>query len=109
MKKILLAALAVIGGGSALAEIRAPELAVETTAGSIVLPSKPPSSIALAPCRGCTPMLVHTTERSLYYLNGQVVGLEELRRALAGHPNAFVVVIYDRKSGELRRLRASVR
>lgn len=107
--RAILAALAALSAGSALAEIRALELAVETTAGAIVLPSAPPSSVALTPCKGCSPMLVRTTERSRYFLNGEAVSLQTLKRALQARPNAFVVVIYDRKTGELRRLRASIR
>ncbi len=71
-------------------------------------PSQPPSSVVVTPCTGCTPVLVPTTVRSQYYVNGAEVGLEELRRALSGRPEAAVVVIYDKKSGELRRLRAFI-
>jgi hypothetical protein len=104
MKKIAaFAALAFLACGSAFAET-----AIETRAGSIVLPSKPPSSIAVAPCKGCPAMLVHTSERAEYFVNRQQVTLEELRRRLAGRPDAFVLVLYDKKTGQLRRLSASI-
>ncbi|MGQ0836091.1 MAG: hypothetical protein ACT4O5_14465 [Gammaproteobacteria bacterium] len=102
-----LAALAVAAAGAALAEIQIIELAIETTAGAVVLPSSPPSSVVVTPCPGCTPITVPTSVRSQYFIDREPVTLDELKRRLAGRPNAFVLIIYDKKTGELRRLRAS--
>lgn len=103
MKTAVFAALAFLAAQSTFAET-----AIETRAGSIVLPSKPPSSTAVTPCRGCRPMLVHTSASAQYFVNRQQVTLEEMRRRLAGRPDAFVLVLYDKKTGQLRRLSASI-
>jgi hypothetical protein len=102
MKTALFATLGLLAAQGVFGE------AIETRAGAIVLPSKPPSSIALKACNACTPMLVHTSERSQYYINRQEVSLEELRRRLTGRPDVFVLVLYDKKTGHLRKLSASI-
>jgi hypothetical protein len=93
----------------AAAEIQIIEDSVETTAEHVVLPSEPPSSLVVTPCRGCKPLLIPTSTRSQYFVDREPVGLTELKRALAARPKAFVHVVYDRKSGELRRVEAFLR
>jgi hypothetical protein len=102
MRIALCAALALAASGSVLSA------SIETRAGAIVLPSQPPSSIAVTPCQGCKLMLVRTSDQSKYYINRQVVSLDELKRRLAGRPDAFVTLLYDGKTGELRELFASI-
>jgi hypothetical protein len=101
-KTAAFAALAFLAAQSAFGE------AIEVRAGSIVLPSKPPSSIAVTPCQGCKPMLVHTSVQAQYFVNRQPVSLDELRIRLTGRPDAFVTLLYDKKTGQLRQLRASI-
>lgn len=107
--RTVLALLAALPAAAALAELRIIEDAIETTAASVVLPSDPPSSLVVTPCQGCTPVLVRTTVRAEYFLNKQPIGLAELRSRLAGHPDAYVLIVWERDTGELRRLRAAIR
>jgi hypothetical protein len=106
--RIAMSALGLLAMGAATAAIEIIELAIETTAAAVVLPSEPPSSLVVTPCSGCKPLLVPTSVRSQYFIDKEPVELAELKRQLAGRPDAFVLVIYDRKTGELRRLRASL-
>jgi hypothetical protein len=106
--RMALPALALAFAGAASAEIQIVEHAVEATFGVVVLPSAPPSSLVVTPCSGCKPLLVPTSARSRYYIGKEPVELAELKRRLAGHPDAFILIIYDKKTGELRRLRASL-
>jgi hypothetical protein len=102
MRIALLATLALAASGSALAA------SIETRAGAIVLPSQPPSSVAVKPCESCTLVLVRTSDKAQYYINRQVVTLDELKRRLAGRPDAFVTLLYDGETRELRELFASI-
>jgi hypothetical protein len=109
--RIVSALTALLAGitGTAFAELQILEDAVETTMSSVVLPSEAPSSLVVTPCKGCKPLLVPTSARSQYFINKEPVELAELKRRLQGHPDAGVVIIYDRKTKELRRLRAYLR
>ena len=50
----------------------------------------------------------HTSDRAQYFVNRQQVTLDELRLRLAGRPDVFVLVLYDKKTGQLRQLSASI-
>jgi hypothetical protein len=106
--RIAMSILALLATGAAGAAIEIIELAIETTAGAVVLPSEPPSSLVVTPCSGCKPLLVPTSARSQYFIDKEPVQLAELKSRLAGRPEAFILIIYDKKTGELRRLRASL-
>jgi hypothetical protein len=92
----------------ASAESRAADIALETTAADIVLPLKPPSTLAVTPCLKCAPILLLTSRHTSYAVNDQPVELEELRRRLAGRPGAHVGLTYDSRTRELRDVRALV-
>ena len=102
--KVFLLAGAVACASLVQAEIIPIEQSVETTAASVVLPSSPPSSVVITQCVGCRPLTISTTARAQYFLNREPVELGELKRQLAGRPNAFLIVTYDAKTGELLRL-----
>ena len=89
-------------------ESRSADVVIETTAGDIILPSKPPSTLAVTPCRNCPPMLLFTTRQSVYAINDQPVDLEELRRRLSQRHDAYVGLTYDTKTRELRGLHALI-
>jgi hypothetical protein len=109
-KRSLVAALVASGMAAlAFADIRVIEESVETTADFVVLPSDPPSSLVVTPCRSCKPLLVPTSVRSKYFIEKEEVQLAELKRELASRPKAFVHVVFDKKTGELRRLEAYFR
>jgi hypothetical protein len=102
----ILGLIAALATGAALAEIEILEDAIQTTASAVVLPSAPPSSLVVTPCSGCKPLSVLTSVRAQYFIDKEPVELGELRTRLATRPDAPLVIIYDRNTRELRRLRA---
>lgn len=105
--RVLWAALACLAASVANAELRATHDSVEAHAADLVLPSGPLSTLVVTPCRGCSPLSLLATGRTQYLVGRQQVTLEELRREVGRRPDAIVVVIWDRQTRELYRVRAS--
>jgi hypothetical protein len=64
----------------------------ELNAASITLPTTNPGILAALPCSTCQVLSLSTTSTTVYQIRKDVVTLEEMRRQLAVHPQAHVVV-----------------
>ena len=104
---IALPALAL--GIAAYPQLTPIEQAIEVEAGSVILPSGESGTIVVTQCHGCTPVSLLVTPRSRYFLGDVQISLADMRRELADRPDALLVMLYDERSGELRRLLASAR
>lgn len=101
------AALLMIGlsiAGTAAAEMRATEHAIESSTASLHLPDRLPSSIALAPCdNGCAPTLLQLTETSRFFHGRTAVTFGELRE-LSSRPALNVAVYFEPGSKVVTRI-----
>lgn len=104
---LLALALAALVARPAVAQPRIIELAVESSARAIVLPSGPGSTLVLAPCDACRPLSLVATAATRYAIGGSQVPLAQLREWLAAHRSAGVVVLYARGTNTLTRVLAT--
>lgn len=104
---LLALALAALVARPAVAQLRIVELAVESSARAIVLPSGPGSTLVLAPCKACRPLSLVATAATRYAIGGSQVPLAQLREWLAAHRSAGVVVLYARGTNTLTRVLAT--
>ncbi len=90
------------------AQLKVVELAIETVAGSVLLPSGTVGNVVVTACGKCAPVSLLATSSTQYFVARSQVSMADLRQALAGQPDAEVVVFYDVKTHELTRVRANV-
>jgi len=102
--RTVIAALALLPVGSALAQLRVVEQAVEATAARIVLPSGVGSTLVVTRCVGCKPESFPATSRTRYLVGKDTTSLAELRRFFLDQPDAFVTVMFDSETRDLTRV-----
>ncbi|MFO7275950.1 MAG: hypothetical protein DIU56_002855 [Pseudomonadota bacterium] len=107
VQRLLWAMLACLAASVASAELRATHDSVEARAADVMLPSGPLSTLVVTPCRGCSPMSLLATGRTQYLVGRQPATLEELRHEVRRRPDSVVVVIWNRQTRELFRVRVS--
>ncbi len=111
-RRVLLALLATSAASLAHAQLASKltttNIAVEVSAGSIVLPLSATSAATFRPCADCAPKSFPTTASTAYYLEGTPVSLDQLKAAVAGHPERVLTAVYSVKTGELVRITAGV-
>lgn len=117
MKSFLRSALSAIAAialvSSAVAQTpakpRRVDKAVEATVDSIVLPSSVNGTVVMKACQQCALKSYPVTAATRYYLYDQPVTLAELTEAVAGHPKAYVGVMYSPTTGEVTEVQAHAR
>jgi len=85
------------------------EAVVELSAGKVVLPADIRGTVVMKACVKCALKSYPVTPATKYYLYADSVTLPEFSAALAGHPKAYVGVVYSPKTGEVTALNAHAR
>ena len=93
-------------GRGQLGSLRAIELSVEATAGSLVIPSGANGSLLVTPCSGCAPLALQSDARSQYLLAEKPVAVATWRAAALAKPQSPVVVLYTKEGHRLTRVMA---
>ncbi|MCS6948011.1 MAG: hypothetical protein NZM12_10385 [Steroidobacteraceae bacterium] len=84
--------------------LRAPEAAIETLAGALIVPANVTGEFLVPPCRQCPPRAFRAAETVELKWNGQRVALADFRRRVLANPRAAVTVFYRRADGVLLRV-----
>jgi hypothetical protein len=80
---------------------------IEAAAHSVTLPPDASGSLHVVPCPRCAIVSLRASAQSAYFIGGQQVSLEELRRLAATRPDTLLVISYTTATKALRRVRAS--
>jgi hypothetical protein len=105
---------ATLAGFSLAAQAAAPsqdwilEQAIEASATSVALPATARGTLVVTPCVGCVPKSLLVSPRTQYRAVNGPVPLAALRKAFAVHPQAFLTVFYDSRTGVVTRVIADV-
>lgn len=112
---LAVSAAVLVGGLGAVAPataappaIVAVEQAVETAAAQLALPAGGVGTISLRPCTGCRPVSLLAGSTTRWIVADEALPFVEFSRLLAARPNAPVVVLYRRASGEITRVIAQL-
>ncbi len=112
---VRLAMLALVAGGAAaLAQTEQKNVfttvveASETPVSAVVLPLSTASALVVTPCAGCTPKSYRQTPDTKYFINRDVVTLQQLREAIADKPKLMLTVAWRVKTGELVSVTADI-
>jgi hypothetical protein len=103
-----LALMAIAAQAQQASRIVSTEIALETEAGAVNLPSTGNGTLVLSACQGCPPQTFLATASTSYLLGEKPVSLAEFRSALTGKPQTFMTVTYSVKTKELTRVTASI-
>jgi hypothetical protein len=82
--------------------------ASEVQVKNVILPLSSTSALVETPCPGCAPKSHAITPTTQFFINKDVVTLEELRAAVAGKPDLVLTVIYVIKGGNLVSITADL-
>ena len=93
-------------GKGQLGSLRAVELSVEATAGSIVVPSAAGGTLLVTPCSGCAPLALQSDAHSQYLLGDAPVAPNIWHAAALAKPQSAVVVLYIKDGHKLTRVLA---
>ena len=94
---------AVLLAGTAGAEMRSTERAIETSTMSLRLPRALPASISLSPCDTCSSVSLAVTPQTQLFFGRKNVTLAELQKLTAG-PTLNVAVYYETANHTVSRI-----
>jgi hypothetical protein len=80
----------------------------ETPVSAVVLPLSAASALIVTPCAGCTPKSYRQTPDTRYFINRDLVTLQQLRDAVADKPKLMLTVAWRVKTGELVSVTADI-
>ena len=95
-----------VPGKGQLGSLRAVELSVEATAGSVVVPSDTAGTLLVTPCSGCAPLALQSDLHSQYLLGDKPVAPNVWHAAALTKPQSPVVVLYVKDGHKLTRVLA---
>ena len=94
---------ALLLAGTASAEMRSTERAIESSTVGLRLPRSVPASISVAPCETCSPVTLQVTQSSKLYFGRKSVSLAELQKLVNG-PTYNVSIYYEPSNRTVSRL-----
>lgn len=95
--------------GTATAQTRTAEQAIEASTATLNLPERLPGTISLTACdNGCPPALLQLTVESQFFLDRRAVTFVALRE-LSSKPNLNVAVFFEPQSKTITRIVVSSR
>lgn len=104
MKGITLTLAAALLGATLAASAQTPpiDIAQEIEAHAITLPKDPTGTVVVQGCKACTTYRFAATDNTIYKIGELVVGLQDLRAAIAARPNDLVLLLItqDRRAVE---------
>lgn len=83
-------------------------IAAEVTAGSVVLPTAASGRLTLPACANCATKTLQTTAATKYFVGDRPVTVNELRAAVLRDPEGILTVNYDRESGVVIEVSATL-
>lgn len=114
---LLAVALGVLVAGSAFAQTASRKgpirfetvtMAVEASAGSVVLPNGPTGSLVMATCHECPLQSFTTSAATEYFVDGKSATLAEVRAAATAAPGNIMTVSYIVKTGVVTQISAAL-
>jgi len=99
----LLALLAMFAGGAALADVSAPNAAIETSTARITMPSVG-GSLTARNCRSCPYLALTLVDSTRYFVGQQELSADTFRKAIADGQPRSLTIIYERDSRLMTRL-----
>jgi len=95
--------------GPALAGLRAPEEAIETSTAAVILPRSVGGTLLTKPCSTCQSLTVRLESDTLLFIGKQQVTLLEFNKFLQSGGPYGLTIFYDKQSFAMNRIKVSAK